>query len=167
MRYVKIFAANHHGVRTSLPVARGRTLAPPCHTAPRPYLGQGEAAAGPGSSKLDGQRHTSVHLLPLPPPSPSPRVDGRQCRLGVQEHLFPHYATSPTIGITGGVNKPVGTPLPDSGPFSKAGPSWADIVQDREPSSLPPAISWQAISWQAISRHEFLDLYERCMNSGL
>jgi hypothetical protein len=82
------FAVIHNGVRTSPPVARGRTLAPPWLTAPPP-----PTRGGGGNSRVITQQHRQStpqpeHTpSPFLPASPSPGVDSG--RLGAVQACTP------------------------------------------------------------------------------
>jgi hypothetical protein len=143
-------------VRTSPPIERGRTLAPPRPTAPPP------PSRGGGGSREDQQPRRS----PTPPPartssppshaSPCPGVDG--LRRGVLQELSPLPPASPATGVAGGACRLAGTQhLPGSRTVSNPAPTWASIVRDGARANTKPAVS----------RQDFLALYERCIDSGL
>jgi hypothetical protein len=91
---------------------------------------------------------------PLPRASPSPGVDG--AIRGVLQELSPRPPASPSSGVAGRDGRLAGHHLPGSRPIHTPAPSWASIVRDGARAKTT-----------AVSRHDFLTLYERCIDSGL
>ncbi len=146
-------------MRTSPPVARGRTLAPPWLTAPPP-----PTRGGGGNSRVITQQHRQS--TPQPERTPSPFLPAsplswrrqRKARSGAGLHPPP-----PRLPFNRG-RRPVRqdgchfhSPLPSSCPLPRLAPSWASIVQGGAHAAAPPAVS----------RQIFLALYGRCIASGL
>jgi hypothetical protein len=147
-------------VRTSPPVARGRTLAPPRLAAPPP-----PSRGGGGTSRVDTQQHRRSTPPPvrtppsLLPASPSPGIDSGWS--GAVQACTPRPPASPSTGVAGrsGGTGPRLTPSPNSRPLPGLAPSWASIVQGGVHTAAPPP--------PAVSKEDFLAFYERCTTSGL
>jgi hypothetical protein len=147
-------AANHHGVQTSPLVACRRTLAPPRLAAPPPSRGGGGSR---GDIQQNRRSSTPPPVLFSSPPlhaSLSPGVDG--ARRSVLQELSPPPSASPINGVADRACRLGTNTIPSSHHISNTAPFWASVVRDGVHAKHA-----------GISRQDFLDLYERCSDSGL
>ncbi len=143
-------------MQTSPLVAWRRTLAPPRLVAPPPPPSWG----GGGSRAVIQQPRRSSTPPPAHPSSPSSAPPPLPGSLALYEgycRSSPPPPASPASGVAGRDDRLAGHHhLPGSQPIHTPAPSWASIVRDGARANHT-----------AVSRHDFLTLYERCIDSGL